>query len=347
MLQHTVVAVDLAKNVFEIAISKSPGKVCARNRLSRKGFALFLRDLKPATVVLEACGSSHHWGRMAHRAGHRVVLLPPHTVRPYVPRNKTDRTDAKGMLEAYRNEEIHAVPVKSVDQQALCALHRLRSGWQAQHTAQVNCVRGLLREFGLTIPCGAHHVVRHVHKFLSEPDSAIPFLLHQALLEACEEIEQLKKRIEAVNRTLMAFVKENEIACRLMKIPGIGYLTATALVAFVGNVRRFRSGRSFANFLGLTPRETSTAFQRSLGRISKQGDVYLRTLLIHGARSILAWARREKNLDRLRVWALQVEAKRGFNKAVVAIANKMARFVWVTWRHDRAFVPFESVQSVA
>ena len=346
MVKNTLVAVDLAKNVFEIAISQSPGKVCKRNRLSRKGFALFLRQLAPATVLMEACGSSHYWGRLALQAGHRVVLLPPHAVRPYVVRNKTDRTDTKGMLEASRNEEIHAVPVKSVDQQALCALHRLRSGWQAQHTAQVNCVRGLLREFGLTIPCGAHHVVRHVHTFLSEPDSAIPFLLHQALLEACEEIEQLKKRIETVNRTLMEFVKENETACRLMKIPGIGCLTATALVALVGNVRRFRSGRSFASFLGLTPRESSTAFRRRLGRISKQGDVYLRTLLIHGARSILAWSRRGKNLDRLRVWALRVEAKCGFNKATVAIANKMARFVWATWRHDRAFVPFESVQSV-
>jgi transposase len=185
-----------------------------------------------------------------------------------------------------------------------------------------------------------------VYKFLSEPDSSVPSLLHPALLEACDEITQLKKRIEGVDRTLMKFVKENEITCRLMKIPGIGCLTATALVALVGNVRRFRSGRSFASFLGLTPRESSTAFQRRLGRISKQGDVYLRTLLIHGARSILAWSRRAKNLDRLRVWALQVETRRGFNKTVVAIANKMARFVWATWRNDRAFVPFESVQSV-
>ena len=346
MVKNTVIAVDLAKNVFEIAISKSPGKVCARKRLSRNGFTLFLKQHEPAAVLLEACGSSHYWGRMARKAGHQAVLLPPHVVRPYVLRSKTDRTDAKGMLEAYRNEDIHAVPVKSVDQQALCALHRLRSGWQAQHTARVNGVRGLLREFGLTIPCGAHHVVRHVHTFLSEPDSSIPPLLHPALLEACDEIKQLKKRIDGVDRTLMEFVKANEIACRLMKIPGIGYLTATALVALVGNVGRFRSGRSFANFLGLTPRESSTAFRRRLGRISHQGNVYLRTLLIHGARSILAWSRREKNLDGLRVWALKIAAKRGFNKAVVAIANKMARFVWVTWRHDRAFVPFVAVQSV-
>jgi len=152
MEKHTVAGVDIAKSVFEVAVSKEPGRVCGRRRLSRGTFLMFLAQIPQGTVVMEACGSAHYWGRKIQELGHKVVLLPPHQVRPYVTRNKTDRTDAKGILEAYRNADIRPVPVKSVAQQVLCSLHRFRSGWLASRTAQINTLRGLLRELGLVIP---------------------------------------------------------------------------------------------------------------------------------------------------------------------------------------------------
>lgn len=340
MAQRSVIAVDLAKNLFEIAVSKTPGEVCLRKRLGRKTFLAFFAQLQPALVLLEACSSAHFWARQIRELGHEVILLPPHTVRPYVLRDKTDRTDTKGMLEAHRNEDIHPVPIKSLDQQALATLHRLRSSWILQRTARINAVRGSLREYGLVIPLGSHKVVPLVLEYLGDAETAIPDLVRPFLAEACDEIITLGQRIKSIDRELKQRVRDDERVRRLCTIPGIGYVTATALVAFVGHVRRFRSGRYFASYLGLTPREWSSGARRWLGRISKRGDVYLRTLLIQGARSVLLSASRVQSLDRLRAWALRLKSTRGHNKAVVAVANKMSRFVWAVWRDEREFEPF-------
>jgi len=170
-MNSTTIAVDVAKSVFEVAVSEYPGQVRERHRLSRGRFSRFLAEHPPATVVMEACGSAHHWAREAQSRGHRVILVPPHAARPYVLRNKTDRTDAKGLLEAFRNDDLRPVPVKSETQQALAALHRLRSAWVATRTARLNTVRGILREFGVMIPTGAHHVVPHVRALLEELDA--------------------------------------------------------------------------------------------------------------------------------------------------------------------------------
>jgi transposase len=340
MKNHTLVAVDLAKNVFEVAISDSPGRISRRSRLSRTQFPRFCAQLQPATVLLEACGSAHHWARLLLSQGHQVVLLPPHAVRPYVQRNKTDQADAKALLEAYRNEDIRPVPVKSIDQQALAALHRLRSAWVAERTARINTIRGILREFGLTIPVGARHVVPKVHELLDETNSILPGMLRPVLRQACEEIGELERRIRLVERQLQNFVRASELAKRLTSVPGVGLITATALVAFVGNVNRFATGRRFASYLGLTPREWSSGTKRTLGRISKRGDVYLRMLMIHGARAVLATAKKLKQPDPIRAWAMSLQARRGHNKATVALANKLARCVWAVWREEREFVPF-------
>ena len=289
---------------------------------------------------MEACGSAHHWARHANSQGHRTVLVPPHIVRPYVLRNKTDRTDAKGLLEAFRNEEVHPVPVKSETQQALAALHRLRSTWLATRTARINTVRGVLREFGLLIPVGSHHVVPHVRTLLEDADSGVPGLLRPALAVAVEEIRQVEGRIRAVEQQLEVAAAQMLTVGQLRTIPGIGLLTATALVAAVGDVQRVSSARHFASYLGLTPREDSTGPRRRLGAISKRGDTYLRMLLIHGARSVLGRAKMQAASppDRLRAWACQVERARGHNKAAVALANKLARIVWAVWRHGKDYV---------
>jgi transposase len=336
-MKPTTIAVDVAKSVLEVAVSEKTGRVSERRRLSGAQFARFLGRRKPATIVMEACGMAHHWGRQAVTSGHRVLLLPPHAVRPYVPRNKTDRTDAKGLLEALRNEAIHPVPLKSVGQQAIAALHRLRSTWIATRTARLNTLRAILREFGFPIPLGSHHVVPHVRRLLEDPDSGLPDSLRAVLQAAAEEIRALEQRQRTVERQLAALAEETPVVARLQTIPGVGVLTATALVAFVGDIQRFPTGRHFASYLGLTPRESSSGLRRRLGAISKRGDSYLRMLLIHGARSILCHAQRSASPKRLQAWALRLQQRQGHNKAAVALANKLARIVWSVWKNGHDF----------
>jgi len=335
--KHNVVAVDIAKSVFDLAVSEEPGRVSLRRRLSRGGFNVFFAQLPVSTVVMEACGMAHYWARELQKLGHTVVLLPPHQVRPYVTRNKTDRTDAKGILEAYRNADIRPVPVKSVAQQVLCALHRFRSGWLSARTAQINTVRGLLRELGLVIPLGAEKVVPQVRILLGDADSGIPDSLRPVLATACDEIEALSDHIKMTERQLEALAEQTPVVQRLRTIPGIGLMIATALVAFLGDIQRFPSGRHLASYLGLTPREFSSGLRRRLGRISKRGDAYIRMLLIHGARSVLCHAKKAQQHDRLRTWALALEKRTRHNTAAVALANKLARIAWAVWKYDKDY----------
>jgi transposase len=242
--------------------------------------------------------------------------------------NKTDRSDASGLLEASRNEAIRPVPVKSVEQHALAGLHRMRSGWMATRTARLNTIRGLLRELGVMIPAGARQVVPRVWELASDAESGLPEPLRPLLAEAAREVAQLEERIREVEVQLEGIAKQSPLVRRLRTIPGVGLLTATAIVASVGDLKRFPSARHFASSLGLTPRESSSGNVRRLGRITKRGDPYLRMLLIHGARSVLHHAKRSAKPDRLRTWALEREQARGHNKAAVAVANKLARLVW-------------------
>ena len=339
MNNHTLIAVDVAKSVFEIVVSQQPGKVTERARVARSKFLSFFVQRPTATVIMEACGSAHHWGRQLPGLGHQVVLLPAHQVRPYVLRNKTDRTDAKGLLEAYRNDDIHHVPVKSVEQQTLTALHRLRSAWLAERTAKINTLRGLLRELGFVIPVGAHHVVPCARALIDDAESGLPEALREAFAEVCRELRTLEDRIKSIERQLTALAQQLPVVERLCSIPGIGLLTATAVVALTADIQRFPSGRHFASYLGLTPRERSSGSKRRLGAISKRGDGYLRLLLIHGARTTLWHAKPLHAPDRLRTWALRLEKTVGHNKATVALANKLARIVWAVWKYDRRFEP--------
>ncbi len=335
-MQGTTIAIDLAKSVFEVAISERPGRVSTRRRLSRGAFARFLNEQEPATLVMEACGTAHYWAREAQARGHEVRLLPPRDVQRYRRGNKTDRNDAKAILEAHRNEDLHPVAIKSVDQQALVGLHRLRSAWVSARTARINTLRGLLRELGETIPTGARNVVPHVYARLAE--EKIPAVSRPILASAAEEVRELERRIEEVEAQLEAIARQSELIRRLRTIPGIGLLTATAIPATV-DLQSYPSGRHFASSLGITPRESSSGHTRHLGRITKRGDPHLRTLLIHGARSVLHHAKRQKDPDRLRSWALERERARGHNKAAVAVANKLARIVWAVAVHEEIYRP--------
>lgn len=341
-MNDIAIAVDVAKNVFQLAVSDRPGHISESHRLPRARFLQFFATRPSATVVMEACGSAQFWARRIDQLGHRVVLLPPHHVRPYVRRNKTDRTDVKGLLEAFRNDEIKPVPIKTPAHQAMTALHRLRSGWVVERTARLNALRGLLRELGIFIPVGSRKVIPEVWLHLGDADSNIPDVVRPVLAEACAEVRDIEYRITLAERQLEQLAKQLPVVQRLLTIPGIGLITATALVAFIVDVHRFPSGRHFASYLGLTPREWSSGNRRRLGAISKRGDVYLRALLVHGARAVLARAKQSKtgaHRDHLREWAINLEKTRGHNKASVALANKLARLAWAIWRNESTYRP--------
>lgn len=329
------IGVDLAKSVFEVAVSTVPGRVRERQRLSRAAFPLFFTNRPSAEVLLEACGSAHHWGRELQRLGHRVSLLHPRDVAPYRTGNKTDRADAKALLEASRNEQISRVPVKSLEQQAIVALHRIRQGYLHTRTARINAVRGHLREFGCVIPVGAQHLVPRAYAALET--GAVPALLRPALVTVLEEIRTLEAQAERVRSELAQLAEQMPDARLLLSVPGIGVLTATALVAFVGDVNRFTSGRDLAAYLGLTPRESSSGTVRRLGSITKRGNTYVRMLLIHGARAALRAGAVSKCPDDLRTWACALAERKGHNVAAVALANKLARVCWRVWHDQRPF----------
>jgi len=228
------------------------------------------------------------------------------------------------------------VPVKTIEHQAIASVHRLRSTWLATRTARLNTLRGLLREFGIFIPTGSQRVVPRMRALHEDP--AVPPLLHATLAAACDEIERLESNMRAVERQLAALADDMPDVQLLQTVPGVGLITATALVALVTDIRRFPSGRHFASFLGLTPREDSSALRRRLGAISKQGDVYVRMLLTHGARSLVWHAKAAGRPTSLQQWAMQTELRRGRNVAAVAMANKLARIVWAVWVQQRPFV---------
>jgi transposase len=340
-MNATTVAIDLAKNVFELAVADVQGRVTERCRLTGAQLERWFANREVGLVVMEACGSAHHWGRWLKARGVAVKLLPARYVKAYLRRNKTDAADCLALLEAARAADIVPVRVKSLEQQALQGLHRIRSGWMAARTARINTLRGLCREFGLAVPPGARTGLESIARALADEHSPIPTLVRGTMKLLLEEIRLLEARIGQLERELAALASQTETCQRLLTIPGVGLLTATAMVAAVGDIGGFRSARHFACWLGLTPREFSSGDTRRMGRISKRGDTYLRMLLVHGARALLRSAvvagRVGRPLDRLRQWALQLQQRTCHNKAAVALANKLARIVWATWRRGEDF----------
>ena len=334
-MNATTVAVDLAKKVFELAVADANWRVIERARLTRSQFERWFANRKVDLVVMEACGSAHYWGRWFVARGIKVKLLPAQYVRAYVKRNKTDAADACALLEACRASDIKPVAVKSTEQQALQALHRLRSGWMATRTRRINTLRGFCREFGLEVAVGAARGLAQIARLIADDHSGIPALLRTPMRLALEEIRLMEARIEQLERELAQIARTSPACEVLVSVPGIGLLTSTAMVAAVGDPKHFNAGRRYASFLGLTPREYSSGEHRYLGRISKRGDRYIRMLLTHGARSVLNAAtmaqRSGRKLDRLRTWALEVQGRTNHNKATCALANKLARIAWAVW----------------
>jgi transposase len=342
-MDATTIAVDLAKDVFEIAGANRAGRIVEHGRLSRRQFERFLATVPAGTeIIMEACGTAHYWGRQCQGHGLAPRLLPAQYVRAYVRRNKSDRADAEALLEAHRCGEIQVVPVKTPEQQALHGLHQVRRQWQSARTARINAIRGLLREQGIPLRLGATTIRRTVPALIDDPARALPPLLCAALRGLLDELRDLERRLHDLDASLTRVAAADPVARRLQTVPGVGVIIATSLISNVPHIHAFRRGRHFASWLGLTPREAASGTRRWRGHISKRGDVYLRTLLTHGARSILVNAQRRARanvsaLTALQRWAVDLAARRGQNKAASALANKLARIVWAVWRSDVDF----------
>ena len=333
----TIIGIDLAKSVFQLAVADSDYRIHQRLRLSRARFVRFLAKQPPALIVMEACGSSQPWARKLREFGHQVRLLPAQYVKAYVKRNKTDAADAAALIEACRCADIKPVPVKTIDQQQILQLHRLREQYKRMRIARINALRGCLREFGLAIPKGVNRGLPAIRDALAETDNGLPDLLRPWIAQGLEDITDFKRHIDELQRQLGLLAGEDDLFRRWLEVPGIGVLTASAVAATVGDFTRFPTGRHLASWIGLTAREHSSGQTRRLGHI----DNYLRTLIIPGARSALNAARcahkAGRPVDRLRRWALEVEQRRGRNKATVALANKLARILWAMARYERRF----------
>jgi len=337
MKSSKIIGVDLAKTVFQLALADEHHHVAQSKRLNRTQFREFFVKHPPVHVIMETCGTAHYWARTLVAMGHNVTLLPAQYIRPYVRRNKTDANDALAIVEAARNQSIHTVPIKSEYQQALQSLHRLREQWKHTRTARINALRGVLREFGVLVPMGPKAAITTTRASLE----SLPVWLHVSVQDVLDELTDIQTHITSLEKQLKQMVKADPVIQQFMKINGIGLLSATAMRASVQSPAQFKNGRQLSAWLGITPREYSSGDKRYLGRITKKGDKYLRTLLIHGARSVMARnkirLRENEKLTGLQQWAIQLEQRVGHNKATVALANKMVRILWATWMHQREF----------
>jgi transposase len=320
------VGLDLAKSVFQVHGVDSYGQAVVRRRLARSQLLGFFAKLPPCVIGIEACSSAHHWARELTRLGHEVRLLPPQYVKPYVKRNKSDAADAEAICEAVGRPNMRFVPIKTEEQQAILALHRVRSLLVRQRTASINAIRGLLGEFGLVAAKGAARLDELRRRLAVATGEQIPPAARLAIEELFTHVDDLRVRAATIEAEIVAGHQANETSRRLAAVPGVGALTASALVAAVGDARQFRSARHFAAWLGLTPRMTSSGDKQRIGHISKGGDRYLRTLLIHGARAVVGAVNRP-NL-RPRPWLIPLLARRPIPVAATALAHKTARIIW-------------------
>lgn len=325
--------VDIAKNVFQLYGIDEEGNEL-RRRLQRNQMLHYFNQLEPCLVGVEACGGAHYWARELGKLGHTVRLIAPQKVKPYVQGNKTDANDAEGIHAALLRPGMKLVSPKTTEQQDLLMLHRIRSLTVKTRTALVNQIRGLLAEYGVVLPKRVATLRRRLVEVLAE-DERVSIMAREQLHGLYEELLHQDDRIKRQEALIHQACQSNPACRRLLGIPGVGPLTATALVASAGDVSVFRNGREFAAWLGIVPRQHSSGDKTMLQGISKRGDAYLRTLLVHGARAVLSRAKGKE--DRNSQWLVALEARRGYNKACVAQANKTARIAWALLRHESTY----------
>jgi transposase len=322
----TVLGIDLAKQSFQLHGVDENGQVVLKKKLSRKQLTAFIARLPICLIGLEACGGAHHWVRVFTKMGHRVRMMAPQFVKPYVKSNKNDAVDAEAICEAVQRPNMRFVPAKSIEQQDIQSIHRIRSQLVARRTAQANQIRGLLMEYGIIIPQGIKCIRKNLPDILEDGENLLTTIFREQLSELYDEMVHLDERVDSLELSLKRVCNQHEDCKRLLTIPGIGLMTATALIAAIGDIGAFKSARELAAWLGLVPRQHSTGGKPTLLGISKRGDSYLRTLLIHGGRSVVRCA--HKHQDKRSQWIGEVEQRRGKNITAVAVANKNARITW-------------------
>lgn len=327
-MQITTIGLDLAKHVFQAHGMDESGTAVIRKRLRRAEVLPFFAGLDPCLVGMEACATAHHWARELMKLGHTVKLMPPAYVKPYVRRGKNDAADAAAICEAVGRPTMRFVPVKSTDQQAVLMLHRTRALLVRQRTMLANALRAHLAEFGIIVAQGVGRIGALIERIFGKDEEAseLPPLARTALEPLAIQFLHLHPRIKTLEAELLAWHRTNQESRRLETIPGVGFLTATAIAATVTDASHFRSGREFAAWLGLTPRQNSSGGKERLGRVSKMGDGYLRSLLFVGATAVIRFARSKASVRA--AWINGLLAKKPAKLVAVALANKMARIAW-------------------
>ena len=326
MTEITTIGLDLAKNVFHAVCCDAHGKVIKKKMLKRSGLLTWFANMPQSLVGVEACASAHHWARELQSQGHQVKLIPPQYVKPFVRGNKNDYNDALAIAEAVVRPEMRFVSIKTPEQQDIQALHRLRERRLRDRTALCNQLRGLLAEYGIVFPRGVNVLRKPIPEILEDGENGLSDFFRGMLSRSYQQLTELDEHIASYTQSLEVLSRQDDACQRLRTIPGYGPIISSAFYSAVGNGSAYRRGRDVSASLGIVPRQHSSGGKEVLLGISKRGDRYLRSLLIHGARAVVIQAVNKE--DRLSCWINKIRATRGFNKAVVALANKLARIGW-------------------
>ncbi|KVD32192.1 IS110 family transposase [Burkholderia ubonensis] len=331
----TTIGIDLAKDIFQVHGVNEHGKPILRKQLKRHQIVAFFANLPGCLIGMEACASAHFWARKLQTLGHTVRLMAPQFVKPYVKTNKNDVADAEAICEAVARPNIRFVPIKNVDQQAVLALHRARQGFVRARTAQANQIRGLLGEFGLVMPRGITSIAQHVPQLIEDASNELPGSFRLLIQRLTDHLKELDRQVAEIETQIKAWHHASDASRRLAEIPGIGPITASALVASIGDGKCFSNARQLAAWLGLVPRQHSSGGKPTLLGISKHGDTYLRTLMVHGARAVVRYCANKD--DAFSGWLHRLLTRRHKNVAVVAVANRNARIAWALLTQGTAF----------
>ncbi|WP_041161509.1 IS110 family RNA-guided transposase [Yersinia enterocolitica] len=339
-MKVSTLGIDLAKNVFQLHGVGCNGQTVLKKKLTRDKFLPFLMQLEPCLIGMEACASSHHFARVLRQYGHEVKLIPPQYVKPYVKTNKTDAADAEAICEAVARPNMRFVQIKTAEQQAILVLHTERNILIRERTACANSMRAILAEFGIIMPRTLSQLYKKIPEILEEYDNELSPFVRCSVARQLEHLQGVEDQITLIEQELSRWAKTQPACQRVMKVPGVGLMTATYLVASVGNGQQFHSAKQFAAWLGLVPREFSSGGKQRLGRISKRGERYFRYLLVHGARAVAGVIERHKdNMP----WLYRLLNKKAYNVAVVAQANKTARILWSMLVHHTEYRTLSAV----
>ncbi len=336
-MKITTVGIDLAKLVFQIHGVDEHGKPVLKRQLKFAQMAAFFANLPPCLIGMEACGSAHHWARKLQGFGHTVKLMAPQFVKPYVKSNKNDAADAEAICEAVARPNMRFVAIKSVEQQSVMSLHRVREGFVKARTAHANQIRGLLAEFGLSLPQGIRNIANCVPEMLEDAANELTGPFRLMVLDLVEHVKLVGEKVAELELQIKVWHCAHDESRKLDDVRGVGPITASAFAANIGDVKAFKNGRQVAAWVGIVPRQHSSGGKDTLLGISKRGDRYLRTLLIHGARSVVQANERKRGTPTEDVWISRLVDRRNKNVAAVAVANKNVRIMWALLAHEREY----------